>query len=168
VLTEFQGLRVAALLAAITIPLFFLIPLVASHYGPRVAARFLERGIGYSPDKFHRWATRNRRLAMGYAFPVLFPLDLVFLLCLGGFLATTSSTLLEHGGQPGLAKASLFLPMAYIVTDFLEDALLAWILLAPRWIKVLVTPAKVLTGIKMLTCFLAMVQTAVISAWALA
>jgi hypothetical protein len=165
VLSQPFAWKFAILLAALTIALFFLIPLVTKFYGPQVADRFLERDFRYTENDFRTWATANRRQAVGYAVPVLFPLDLIFMGCLGGFLAIASSALLNHGGASRWwVAASLFFPVAYVVIDFVEDVLLAWMLLAPKWIETLIGAAKAMTIMKFGTCFLAIAQTVVIAA----
>jgi hypothetical protein len=169
VLSQPVAWKLAILLAAVTIALFFVIPAVAKRYGPRVAERFLERDVSYVKGEFHDWVIGNRALARGYASPVLFPLDLIFMTCLGGFLAIASGALLAHAGASSWCIASsLVFPLAYIAIDLAEDVLLARMLRAPERIEALIGPAKVLTMVKLGVSFVAVVQTIVLAAWALA
>ncbi|MBR0689851.1 hypothetical protein JQ594_28335 [Bradyrhizobium manausense] len=129
------------LLFGLTIGLTMLLKYkVAPDYGPDVGARFLER-LNYIPSQqprllsystFASWlddpakdAARN-----GYAFPVLFPYDLLFLICLGALLGFASvyfvSFLSFLSGVPDWVWWAL--PAAYIVADLAEDCYAAALL----------------------------------------
>jgi Tn3 transposase DDE domain len=79
-------MRIAIFFGALTVGLFFAIELAAGHYGPQVGKRFLERSTNYSAESLRDWVTAAPASARSYAFLVLFPLDLMFMLALGGFL----------------------------------------------------------------------------------
>lgn len=77
--------------------------IVSPRYGVDVQARFIER-LNYIPsqapallsrDNLARWLVddRNTRAVNGYAYPVLFPLDFMFLLSLGFLLGLASTAL---------------------------------------------------------------------------
>ncbi len=167
-MSEYVGLKIAIFLAACTIGLFFLIPIVAKSYDAKVADRFLERSVEYKEVEFYDWVKANQKAAARYAFPVLFPLDLIFMFCLGGFLAVASSTLLGHGGASArCVVASLIFPIAYVAFDLAEDSLLARMLTYPDSIAGLIRYAKALTIGKFATCGIAIVQTVGVAVWAL-
>jgi hypothetical protein len=134
-------MKLILLLFALTIGLALLLKYkIAPGYGPDVGARFLER-LNYIPSQepallsqrtFARWlndpaqdAARN-----GYAFPVLFPYDLLFLICLGALLGFASgyigSFLPFLSGVPHWVWWAL--PAAYIVADLAEDCYAAALL----------------------------------------
>jgi hypothetical protein len=166
--SQYVDLKIAIFLAACTIALFLMIPMVANAYGARVADRFLERSFNYDEREVTDWVKANRRAAAGYAFPVLFPFDLVFMFCLGGFLAVASTTILSHGGAPPWGVvASLILPVVYVAFDLAEDSVLARMLTSPDSIAGLICYAKPLTLGKFATCGLAITQTAGVAIWAL-
>ncbi|WOH63638.1 hypothetical protein [Bradyrhizobium sp. BWA-3-5] len=80
---------------------------VAPRYGKDVAARFLEH-LKYIPSQnealshasLARWLADKTQSGTisGYLFPVLFPLDILFLICLGLFLGFVSVPLAEQLG----------------------------------------------------------------------
>src|SRR5260221_12672768 len=80
-------MTIAIFLAAVTIGLVFTIGKVATSYGSPVSERFLERGTGYSEADLKALPPDQSR---GYAFPVLFPLDLLLLMFLAGFFTLAS------------------------------------------------------------------------------
>jgi hypothetical protein len=123
---------------------------VTPKFGEDVKARFVER-LKYipsfktpgSPDSeaalteasFAAWLAKpdNQASRRGYAFPVLFPLDILFLVALGSLLGMASLLL---AGQVGAVSAWpvwvwwLF-PVAYMAFDLLEDVLLITLLTMP-------------------------------------
>ncbi len=92
----------AVLTAALTLALKFV---VAPRYGTDVGARFLER-LKYIPSRSEplsevslaRWlADKTQSEAIsGYVVAVLFPLDILFLICLGLLLGFASTPLAER------------------------------------------------------------------------
>jgi hypothetical protein len=162
-------------LGALTIALVFVLGIAADRYGPKegqipkVADRFLERGDEHD-DKFLRnWIGQYPDAARGYAFPTLFPLDLLFAIALGAFLCIGSVKVAESIGWLNWARwAFAFLPAVYIALDLIEDGLLARLLLN----KDLVTPeavelARKITKMKIVACGLAIAQTVGVSAIAM-
>jgi hypothetical protein len=86
----------AIFFASVTISLIFVIPTVASRYGPDVAGRFLEKGTRPDALILREWVEKNPNAARGYATPVLFPLDLLFMMSLTGFVLFGSTALAER------------------------------------------------------------------------
>jgi hypothetical protein len=97
----------------------------------RVGERFLEtRKVAYDADSLRRWAKQNPDAAYGYAFPVLFPLDLLFMIIVGGACAAASVMSASYlGVSTGWLWPFLLLPVIYV--DLAEDTLLALMLTHP-------------------------------------
>jgi hypothetical protein len=159
-------MNILIFLAAVAIGLSFSIGMAADRYGPRVAERFLERGADYAADTLKDWVNKNSRAACGYAFPVLFPLDLMFMIFLGAFLGLGSIT--SADAVDWLRKWSwLFAiaPALYVATDLIEDVLLArFLLMAETISESSVAFAKAITKAKFGTCTFAILQTICVSA----
>ncbi len=130
--------------AAVTILPQFTIPHFSSLYGAAVKERFVERsktiheaGTGDIPlneQNLHQWISSYPESARGYASPVLFPLDILFLFALGIALATGSvffarNALLVSDVWPVIWW---IIPAVYLVSDFVEDVLLIGILKNPQ------------------------------------
>lgn len=127
---------------------------VTPRFGDDVEARFVER-LKYIPSfrtsaghdneavlnraNFAAWLAKPdiQSYRRGYAFPVLFPFDILFLLALGSLLGMVSDML---AGQIGAISGWpvwiwwLF-PAAYMAFDLLEDVLLIALLTAPSLLK---------------------------------
>jgi hypothetical protein len=161
-------MKLAILFGAVTIALFFIINQVAERYGPDVGRRFLERGPDYTTASLRAWVAsgENSLNARHYAMPVLFPLDLVFLLALGGFLACGSVVCAQSIALlRNVTWLFAALPGLYVAADLLEDALLARFLLNPENITDgAVSFAQTITAVKIKTAGLAIAQTALIAA----
>jgi hypothetical protein len=110
---------------------------ITPHYGEDVKKRFIER-LSYIPSQnsaplnvqsLGNWLSdsANRSTVNGYVFPVLFPLDILFLACLGTSIGMASAAI---AGQMSVASGIpswvwwLF-PALYMTTDLAEDTLLA-------------------------------------------
>jgi hypothetical protein len=168
-------MRIAILFATLTIGWFFVLGKVTDRYSSddgsrwRVADRFLERGEEYNDTTLASWVRNNAAAARGYAIPVLFPFDVVFMLLLAGFLALASTACAES--IPWLnpfAWAFAILPALYGATDLLEDTLLARLLLKPKAITAgAVRTVQSVTRLKLLSSALAMAQTIAISVLAI-
>jgi hypothetical protein len=133
--------------------IYGLTQVVPKRFGDAVASRFLERGQTsrqYTAESLARWVTEYGSAAKGYAVPVLFPLDLLFMACLAGFVAVASIGLAEATDRLGdVAWRFAFLPGRYLAVDLGEDVLLASFLLSPARITTgAVEAAHVLTTIK--------------------
>ncbi|KRR13315.1 hypothetical protein CQ12_09235 [Bradyrhizobium jicamae] len=110
---------------------------VAPRYGKDVAARFLEH-LKYIPSQdealsqasLARWlADKTQSGAIsGYVFPVLlFPLDILFLICLGLFLGFASVPLAERLELLSSLPSWIWwiLPMCYMASDIAENTVIA-------------------------------------------
>ncbi|OCK59868.1 hypothetical protein [Bradyrhizobium sp. LMTR 3] len=109
---------------------------VAPRYGKDVAARFLEH-LKYIPSQnealsqasLARWlADKTQSGAIrGYVFPVLFPLDFLFLICLGLFLGFASVPLAERLEFLSSLPVWIWwmLPICYMAFDIAEDIVIA-------------------------------------------
>jgi len=136
--------------------IYFFIGKVASikTYGIDVADRFVER-LTYIPsetkslltrDSLAKWLAdpRNANAAAGYVFPVLFPLDLLFLILLGALLGVASTALASELAMLAAIPGIIWwiLPLLYLVSDLAEDTLMAGIFkslvpLSDAWFRVL-------------------------------
>jgi len=126
----------------------------ASNYGGDVADRFVER-LAYIPSKTQSLLTRdslanwladpnNAGAIAGYVVPVLFPLDLLFLLLLGCLLGVASTTLANELPMLNATPSTIWwvLPLIYLISDLAEDTLMAGIFksvvpLTDAWFQVL-------------------------------
>jgi hypothetical protein len=98
-------------------------------------------------------------------FPVLFPLDLLFIGTLGGFLVVASTSL---GRLLGVSASwtwlLVILPIAYVSADLGEDLLLGRMLTSSESITdQLVSLTRCLTGVKIVACALGILQTVAIT-----
>ena len=150
---------------------------VTSRYAQEdVEARFLER-LKYVPSQTEvlseptlaRWLAdkRNDKAISVYVVPVLFPLDILFLLCLGVFLGLASGALADRLGFLSSIPAWIWwiLPAAYMASDLAEDTVIAaifksFIPLTTGWFRLLST----LTAIKIATISAAIGQVAILGA----
>lgn len=123
------GELVTPLLLA-TVLLYIVGRVVAAHF--LVDDRRFEKGASYTAETFGAWVKADPGRACRYAFPVLFPLDLLFMLTLGGLLAAGSAALAASiGWSSRLVCLSVLLPGLYVVADLGEDMLLAALLTSP-------------------------------------
>jgi hypothetical protein len=160
---------IAILCATLAIGVMFALPSVAVRYGSDVVGRFLEKGAPYDARSLRAWIAQHPEAARGYAFPILFPLDLVFLCSLTGFAAAASMALApERAVLGGLGWLFLVIPLTYGVTDLIEDVLLATMLVSPSSITdARVTVTQRITRVKIFTAMLSLAQVFVLSAAAL-
>jgi hypothetical protein len=120
-------------------------------------SRFPERTFRYDADKLR--TLRSAEVRKTYVFPILFPLDLIVMLVLAGSMAAAIWYWL---GQVSPSWTILALiPLIYLVSDFAEDGLLAWMLQpASVWPDAMVKVLKTLTAIKLTGVIASMVVTA--------
>jgi hypothetical protein len=158
-------MKLSIFLAAVTISLFFVIDIVAKRHGPKVAERFFERNAAYAKADLETFVSMSPADARGYAFPVLFPLDLMFMVFLGGFLGCASVAAAESiSALERMAWLFSIGPALYVAADFIEDVLLARMLCAPAVISQdAVDRVQRFTKAKFITCTYAIVQTIVLS-----
>ncbi|WP_027553351.1 hypothetical protein [Bradyrhizobium sp. Cp5.3] len=173
-------MRLIILLGTLAIALPFIISGVAIPFGNAVSGRFLERPTHDRPPRYTipleteagkpldatsltDWISKNGDFAKGYATRVI-PLDVLYLLFLGGFLAVASTTLVGSVRWP--IPLSGFptwiwwlLPVVYIVCDFAEDAVIFTMLRWPSTIQGgTMDGLAILRATKIVTVTLSMVQ----------
>ena len=78
----------------------------------------------YAPGKVRALLADHREDARKYIFPGLFPLDLVYLFCLGGTIALLSFGF-ANPATPDRLWLLLILPVGYMVADLTENLALA-------------------------------------------
>jgi hypothetical protein len=155
----------ATFCGAVAITLFFVIPTTAARFGSDVGARFLEKGAAHDAETLRAWVTSHPREAAGYRVPVLFPLDFVFALALGGFLTFGSMTDLTRAQLATHAWLVSVIPLAYTLADIIEDALLIYLLGAADAITPTVASALLaITRVKIVAAGVGLLQVLVVSA----
>jgi hypothetical protein len=137
---------------------------VAGRYGDNVTQRFVERDISYTADSLATWVKSHQEDAAGYAYPTLFPVDLLFMAFLAGLLGFTSVR--AAASMPALAQAApwfVLLPSLYLAVDLAEDAVLATLLTFPAAINATtVTTLQALTQLKIWSVTAALGQTVLV------
>ncbi len=100
--------------------------------GADVRKRFLEVTPDYTAEGLRNWVMHYPSQARRYAFPVLFPLDLLFSTTLAGFLAVASIAACQtlHWARGWLWVFAIF-PVLYGVCDIVENILLARLMFRP-------------------------------------
>lgn len=156
-----EKLKIASFLAAAAIGLFFTTGFIANHYGPKVSDRFLERGQAYGEADLKHLRPKDAR---GYVFPVLFPLDLAFMIFLGGFLGLASMACAELI-EPLKNMTWLFAigPALYVALDLIEDILISRMLLSLAATRHMIDLAQSATKAKIVTCSYGILQTMALS-----
>ncbi len=135
--------------------------------GPDVGKRFLEVTPDYSVDGLRRWIEAYPSQSRRYAFPVLFPLDLLFLVALACLLAVASMATARslHWGQGWIWTLAIF-PVLYAVCDFVENVLLArFMVSATTATSNSVALAQTFTGLKLATVAISALQLLVLLVW---
>ena len=133
---------------------------IAECSGPDVGKRFLEVTPDYTADGLRNWVMSYPSQARRYAFPVLFPLDLLLLTTVVGFLAVASLATARalHGTQGWLCIVIIF-PVLYAVCDFIENVFLACFMVAATTITdTSVAIAQTVTGLKFATLAISTLQ----------
>jgi hypothetical protein len=159
-------MHITALLAAATIGLFFAIGMVSAHYGKNVESRFLERGTLYTASDLKDLSPEE---AHGYVWPVLFPLDFMFMILLGGFLGLASIETADS--IPALRRFDwlfVVIPAIYVVADLTEDTLLAHMLMkfdVASHNEIYL--ARIVTKAKLVAATLAVLQTILLAGLAI-
>jgi hypothetical protein len=119
-------------LAIATLIYYGAVRLLIGKYDRDVRARFLEHSeyipslkMKISFESLKTWLAGNAMRRRAYALPVIFPLDVIFLVLLGCTLAALSSSSarlsIAHGVAPWWWWA---IPGAYMATDMCEDLLI--------------------------------------------
>lgn len=152
------------ILVAATVLLHFAIPWFSADYGSAVQARFVERlktipvrdgTVPFDFANFGNWIAANPQSARGYACPILFPLDFVFMFTLGGALGCGSAWI-ASGVFAYPSWIWWIIPSIYVVADFVEDILLVRFLRNPAKLTTAAFSAMSLaTGLKIKSIFAA-------------
>lgn len=123
---------------------------IAQEKWPHAAAINFGMKPSYSPATVRTLIDEHGEEATRYIFPGLFPLDLLFLICLGGTIALFSLGFAE-GGATGRLWLVLILPVGYMMADLAENVALARMLSgAPEAVtSAMVTLAQALTIVKL-------------------
>jgi hypothetical protein len=147
-------MRLIILLGAAAIAVPFVISFLAptSVVGAAVSDRFLERSKTIPPEpriepipidanNLRAWVTSEDTAgyARAYAWRVM-PLDFIYLVVLGGFLALGAYTLASTvAWPPTLARLPLWVwlifPAVYTIADFVEDSLIILLMTQPSRIS---------------------------------
>jgi hypothetical protein len=134
----------------------------------KVGERFLEtRKVAYDWESLRDWVRQNSKAARGYAVPVLFPIDFLFMIIVGAALAAASIMFASSLGLGRIWLWACLFPALYVTFDLAEDALLVRMLTSADTITSrMVDVVKVLTWIKIRTLQLAAIQSVLLFAWA--
>jgi len=148
---------------AVAMILFFGNSFVANYFekegpGITVGGRTFEHG-SYSGKELRAWlADPNKKEAVSrYVFPVLIPIDILFIVLFAVAVALTSLALApELKIPPDWYLALLLLPLCFAVADLSEDSLIIHALTSPdaatdKYVAVM----KAVTGLKFVTFSLA-------------
>ena len=144
-MAQHKGLVVLFVLAALVVSVGrrYVIGTIASAYDAgigeneyKVGDRFLEVSTAYDAGRFRDWVAKYPAAAKGYAVPVLFPLDYVFMFALAGLTAGLSA-LATYYVAMGIATAAglqnpvvlvclavalaVVMPAVYLGLDIVED-----------------------------------------------
>lgn len=101
---------------------------VSRHHSPQTGAVNFGINLTYTRATVQNLVRDHSADVAKYIYPGLFPLDLLYLVCLGGAIAMLSLGLGATPDNPGQASMLLVLPVAYMVADLIENLLLAWLL----------------------------------------
>jgi hypothetical protein len=152
-------LNVILLVVAVVV-IWLVANMAAASGGPDVAKRFLEVTPDYTADGLRGWVSNYPAQAHRYVYPVLFPLDLLFLTALAGLFAVGSIATANalHWDRDWVWILVIF-PVLYAVCDFIENVWLARLLLSPAGVTDRsVAVAQTLTGLKFAAAAIAALQ----------
>jgi hypothetical protein len=139
----------------------------AASSGPDLAKRFLEVTPDYTADGLRTWICDDPAQAHRYVYPVLFPLDLLFLAALAGLFAVASIATAQalHWDRDWVWILVIF-PVLYAVCDFVENVVLARLLLSPADVTDRsVALAQTLTGLKFAAVAISALQLVLLLLW---
>ena len=141
--------------------------MAAASSGPDVAKRFLEVTPDYTADGLRTWVSTYPVQAHRYVYPILFPLDLLFLAALAGLFAIASiATARALHWDGDLVWILAILPVLYAAGDLIENAWLARLLLSPRAVTDRsVAIAQTLTKFKFAAVAVAALQLLLLLLW---
>jgi hypothetical protein len=140
---------------------------VAQSSGPDVAKRFLEVTPDYTAEGLRHWISNSGTQLHRYVYPVLFPLDILFLMALAGFFAVASIATAQalQWGRNSLWIFAIF-PVLYAACDFIENVMLARLLLSPTAVTDhAVTRAQTVTHLKFATVAISALQLVLLLIW---
>jgi hypothetical protein len=141
--------------------------MAAASSGPDVAKRFLEVTPDYTADGLRNWISNDPAQAHRYVYPVLFPLDLLFLAALAGLFAVASIATAQalHWDRDWVWILAIF-PVLYAACDFIENVVLARLLLSPAGVTDLSAGvAQKLTGLKFAAAAVSALQLVLLLVW---
>jgi hypothetical protein len=147
--------------------------IIAAKYPEWVGERRLETGNilkpSYNEAGLREWVKGNKDAAAFYAAPVLIPVDILFAIFFGTLCAVLSATALGLlGVSTGCLILSLVLPLLFVAADVSEDLFLARMLMdSTRITADAVLTAQWITSAKLLTFFLASLETLGVWLWVL-
>jgi hypothetical protein len=154
-------MRIALFLLVVTASLFIATWLMTRKHGVDGARSRIERKADYDAVSLSTWVLARPREAKVYAFPILFPLDLLCMVFLAALLAYSSVAL---AGQIGALREYawwfMVLPAVYLAADLAENTCLVRFLVSPAAIgPSMVRCAHVLTKLKIWSVTIAVLQT---------
>ena len=155
------------LLVLAVVVIWLIANMAAASSGPDVAKRFLEVTPDYTADGLRTWVSDYPAQAHRYVYPVLFPLDLLFLAALAGLLAVASiaTALALHWDRDWVWILVIF-PVLYAACDFIENVVLARLLLSPAGVTDRsVAVAQTLTGLKFAAIAITVLQLLLLILW---
>ena len=125
--------------------------------------RFPEKELSYSADELK--ALVGSSIRNDYISPILFPLDLLVMLSLSGTKGAASWYWIRQV-RPTAARLALILPAVYLLSDLIEDSLLASLLRQgdPEKAAAAMAVLKIVTAIKFASITGTIAQT-VFAAW---
>jgi hypothetical protein len=114
---------------------------VQPNYRPDASARFIERSTTIpsmkektkdegrlTDENLSAWIINpaNEHQRLGYLTPIIFPLDLIYLVSLGCFLGSLSQLSADHVSRLSRWKPRLWWlsPVAYMICDLAEDSII--------------------------------------------
>ncbi|MEN3350050.1 MAG: hypothetical protein V7632_3685 [Bradyrhizobium sp.] len=153
---------VTVILAALVVVAFGLFWWVGQYservFAKRFRSRFPEKTLSYTAADLGALVTSDLR--MKYVCPILFPLDLIVMLALAGAMGAASSHWISQL-YPQVAWLGLLVPAVYLLSDLIEDCLLAWLLLRgdPKEAAQSVPKLKAITTIKLVSISAAIALT---------
>ncbi|MBB4375655.1 hypothetical protein SAMN05216573_111257 [Bradyrhizobium sp. Rc3b] len=158
----------------------FIVAMISSRFGADVSARFLERpglipstGEALTRRSLEQWlrSPTNGPFRRPYARCIML-LDVIYIFLVGGFFVTGSLWLAAALTWPDPANwwycvAVCIVPAAYIISDFVEDAMIAQSLLRHDVSDTKFNLMRLATTIKIVTFGAAAAQTVVLGICAL-
>ena len=141
--------------------------MAAASGGTDVTKRFLEVTPDYTADGLRDWVSDDPVQAHRYVYPVLFPLDLLFLAVLAGLFAVASIATAQalHWDRDWVWILAVF-PILYVACDFIENVVLARLLLSPAGVTDRsVAVAQALTGLKFAAVAISALQLLLLLIW---